>query len=338
MKAVALKRYLPIANSESLLDVVLDDPVPTGHDLLVEVKAIAVNPVDYKVRSPKDQVEDQPRVLGWDVAGVVRATGPAAVLFKPGDEVYYAGSITRPGANSELHLVDERIVGMKPRNLGFAEAAALPLTTITAWEALFDRLGIAKDGADAGKSLLIIGGAGGVGSIAIQLAKRLAKLKVIATASRPESAKWVRDLGADEVADHGKPLSDELKSIGTPEVDYVLIATALEPYFPQLAGIVKPQGKVCLIVSPTGPVDLGPLMSKSITVAWELMFTRSMFGTADMVEQHKLLNAAAKLVEQGVLKSTVAQHYGKVTAQNLRKAHGELEGGRAIGKIVLEGF
>lgn len=338
MKAVALKRYLPIANPESLLDVALEDPVPTGRNLLVEVKAIAVNPVDYKVRSPKDQVENQPRVLGWDVAGVVRTAGPAAAFFKPGDEVYYAGSITRPGANSELHLVDERIVGRKPRNLSFAEAAALPLTTITAWEALFDRLGIAKDGADAGKSLLIIGGAGGVGSIAIQLAKRLAKLKVIATASRPESAKWVRDLGADEVVDHGKPLSEELKRVGTPEVDYVLIATALEPYFPQLAAIVKPQGKVCLIVSPTGPVDLGPLMSKSIMVAWELMFTRSMFGTADMVEQHKLLNAAAELVEEGVLKTTAAQHYGKVTAQNLRRAHAELEGGRAIGKIVLEGF
>jgi NADPH:quinone reductase len=338
MKAVALKRYLPIDNPESLLDVVIDDPVPTGRDLLVEVKAVAVNPVDYKIRSPKDQVELQPKVLGWDVAGVVRAVGSEATLFKPGDEVYYAGSITRPGANSELHIADERIVGRKPRNIGFAEAAALPLTTITAWEALFDRLRISKEGVDVGKSLLVIGGAGGVGSIAIQLAKRLAKLNVIATASRPESEKWVRELGADHVVDHNKPLAGELKRIGVPEVDYVLIATALEPYFPQLAEIVKPQGAVSLIVSPTKPVDLGPLMSKSISVAWELMFTRSMFGTSDMIEQHKLLNATAELVEQGVVKTTVAQHYGKVTALNLRKAHETLEGGRAIGKIVLEGF
>jgi NADPH:quinone reductase len=338
MKAVALKRYLPIDNPQSLLDVVLDDPVPAGRDLLVEVKAIAVNPVDYKIRSPKDLIEEQPKVLGWDVAGVVRAVGPDAALFKPGDEVYYAGSITRPGANSELHLADERIVGRKPRNIGFAEAAALPLTTITAWEALFDRLRISSNGTDAGKTLLIVGAAGGVGSIAIQLAKRLANVNVIATASRPESTKWVRELGADAVVDHGKPLAEELKRIGFSEVDYVLLATAPEPYFSQLSAIVKPQGSVCLIVSPQGPLDLGSLMSKSIAIVWELMFTRSMYGTADMIEQHRLLNATADLVEQGIVKTTVAQHFGKVSALNLRKAHETLEGGRAIGKIVLEGF
>lgn len=335
MKAVALTRYLPIDNPESLLDVELPAPVATGRDLLVAVKAISVNPADYKARSPKPQVEAAPRVLGWDAAGVVAAVGPEVGLFAVGDEVYYAGSIERPGCNSELHLVDERIVGKKPKTLGFAEAAALPLTTLTAWEALFDRLGVSKIGGDAGKSVLVIGGAGGVGSIAIQIAKRLAGLTVIATASRPESSAWVRDLGADTVIDHRRPLADELRGR---EVDYILCLTEASPYFPAFADIIKPQGKICMIVRTDAPLPLGALMRKSVTVAWELMFTRSAFGTPDMIEQHRHLNAAAELVDRGVLRTTLHERYGTIDAANLRRAHAALESGRTMGKIVLEGF
>ena len=338
MKAVGLTRYLPIDDPESLLDVELPAPVATGRDLLVEVRAVAVNPVDYKVRSPKSQVEAAPRVLGWDAAGVVQAVGDEVTLFAPGDEVYYAGSIARPGCNSELHLVDERIVGKKPKTIGFAEAAALPLTTLTAWEGLFDRLGISRTGGHAGASILLIGGAGGVGSIAIQLAKQLARLRVIATASRPESTRWVRELGADDVVDHTRPLADQLRELGCPEVDYLMCLTAPEPYFGTFASIIKPQGKICLIVEAAGLLPLGSLMRKSATVAWELMFTRAIFQTPDMIEQHAILGAAAELVERGVLKTTVAQHAGTINAANLRRAHQTLEQGHATGKIVLEGF
>jgi NADPH2:quinone reductase len=338
MKAVGLYRYLPIDHPESLLDVTLDIPPPTGHDLQVEVKAISVNPVDYKQRSPKEQVERTPRVLGWDVAGVVSAVGSDVALFKPGDAVYYAGSRTRPGANSEFHLVDERIVGRKPRNLGFAEAAALPLTTLTAWEALFDRLGISRSGAHAGRAILIIGGAGGVGSIAIQLAKQLARLDVIATASRPESIAWVRAHGADHVVDHTKDFAPQLAGLGRPEVDYVLCLNSTDEHFPAFARIVKPQGKICAIVPTQKPVELGPLMAKSVTFAWELMFTRPTFQTPDMIAQHELLDEAAALIEAGRLTTTVTTNLGKIDAANLKRAHSLLEGGHVIGKIVLEGF
>lgn len=338
MKAIGLTQYLPIDRADALRDIELPAPVASGHDLLVRVKAISVNPVDYKVRSPKDKVEDPPRVLGWDAAGVVEAVGPEATLFKPGDQVFYAGSITRPGANSELHLVDERIVGRKPANLGFAEAAALPLTALTAWEALFSRLRVARDGADAGKTVLILNGAGGVGSIAIQLAKKIAGLKVIATASRPESIAWVRGLGADEVVDHTQPLAPQLKAIGQAEVDYLLCFTDVAKYFDEFAAIVKPQGAIAAIVEPKGPLPLGSLMGKSITFAWELMFTRAMFGTPDMIEQHRLLNEVAAMIEQGELKTTLGQHLGAINAANLRRAHQILESGRTIGKLVLEDF
>lgn len=338
MKAVGLTRYLPIENPEALLDITLDAPAAARRDLLVEVRAVAVNPVDTKVRSPKDQVEATPRVLGWDAAGVVKAVGDEVTLFRPGDEVYYAGSIARPGCNSELHLVDERIVGRKPRTLGFAEAAALPLTTLTAWEVLFDRLGVSRAGAHRGASVLVIGGAGGVGSIAIQLAKRLAGLRVIATASRPESTRWAQDLGADDVIDHTRPLAEQLRDLGAPEVDFILCLTAPDPYVPALAPIIKPQGKIGLIVEPKGPLPIGSLMRKSATIAWELMFTRALFETPDMAEQHAILNATADLVERGDLKTTLAHHLGAITAANLRRAHQTLEAGHATGKIVLEGF
>ena len=338
MKAVGLHRYLPLSDPESLLDLDVPAPTPAGRDLLVAVKAISVNPVDYKMRSPKAQVEKEPRILGWDVAGVVQAAGPNARLFKPGDAVYYAGARMRQGGNSELHLVDERIVGRKPATLGFPEAAAMPLTLLTAWEGMFERIAISSSGAHAGRSILIIGGAGGVGSIAVQLARRLAKLTVIATASRPESAAWVRELGADHVVDHSRDLAPQLAALGTPEVDYVFVLSNIEPYVGAFPTIVAPQGKICAIVGTPAPLDLGPLMPKSITFAWELMFTRPQYQTPDMIRQHEILDAAAALFDNGLLRTTMTTNLGRIDAANLRRAHALLESGRVIGKVVLEGF
>jgi NADPH:quinone reductase len=338
MKAVALTRYLPISNPESLIDIELDKPAPTGRDLLVKIEAISVNPVDTKVRAPKDKVEETPRVLGWDAAGVVEAVGPDATLFKPGDPVYYAGSVTRQGANCEFHLVDERIVGAKPKSLDFTHAAALPLTTITAWEALFERLGVSPQGADEGKSVLVIGGAGGVGSIGIQLAKKVAKLTVIATASRPESAKWATELGADHIVNHFDDIPKQLKAIGFENVDYVLIFNDTDKHFPAAAEVIKPQGGICTIVENSRPLQVELLKSKSAAFHWEFMFTRSMFGTPDMIEQHKLLSEVARLIDAGTLTTTLGRNLGKIDAANLREAHRLLEEGRSIGKLVLTGF
>ncbi|VVE27634.1 zinc-binding alcohol dehydrogenase family protein [Pandoraea soli] len=338
MKAVGLTRYLPIDDPKSLEDIELPTPTPAARDLLVKVEAISVNPVDTKVRAPKDKVEAAPRVLGWDAAGTVAAVGPDVTLFKVGDPVYYAGSITRPGANSEFHLVDERIVGHMPTSLDFAGAAALPLTTITAWEALFDRLGIAPDGGDEGKSILIVGGAGGVGSIAIQLARRLAQLHIVATASRPASADWCRQLGAQHVIDHTQDIPAQLQSIGMPQVDFVLCLNDTDAHFPAMAQVVAPQGKICSIVENAGPLDIGLLKNKSATFVWEFMFTRAMFATPDMIAQHKLLTEVARRVDAGTLRTTVGEVLGPINAVNLRRAHAQLEGGRTIGKLVLAGF
>ena len=331
MKAVGLYKYLPIDHPESLLDIEVDAPAAAGRDLQVEVRAISVNPVDTKRRAPKDAVEKTPKILGFDAAGVVRSVGPEASLFKPGDAVYYAGSVIRQGTNSELHLVDERIAGRKPANLSFAEAAALPLTTLTAWELMFDRMGISKTGAHAGRSMLILGGAGGVGSMAIQLAKRLARLHVTASASRAESLAWVKSLGADATIDHTQPL-------GESEYDYVLCLTSPEPNWAQFPRIVKAQGKLGLIVRTVRPIDLQILHDKSITVCLEGMFTRSTFRTDDIVAQHQLLTEAAGLIEAGVLKGTMKQNLGRICAANLKQAHKLLEQGHVIGKLVLEGW
>ena len=339
MKAVGLYQYLPVDHPESLLDLEVGTPVATGHDLLVGVKAISVNPVDTKRRAPRvgtaDLVEKTPKILGWDATGIVEAVGPEVTLFKPGDAVYYAGSVIRPGANSEFHLVDERIVGRKPANLPFPDAAALPLTTLTAWELMFERMGISKSGADgrnaAGKSVLILGGAGGVGSMAIQLAKKLAKLHVTASASRAESIAWCKGLGADETVDHTKPLEGV-------EYDYVLCFSSSDAYWSIFPKIVKPQGKIGMIVRTTRPVDLAILHDKSISVCLEGMFTRSTFQTPDMAAQHALLDEAAGLVEAGVLKGTMTQNLGKIDAANLRRAHQMLENGHVTGKLVLEGW
>ena len=339
MKAVGLTRYLPIKDPQSLADIELPTPSPGPRDLLVKIEAIAVNPVDTKVRAPKDKVENPPRVLGWDAAGVVQAVGSAVTLFKPGDRVFYAGDITRPGSNSEFQLVDERIAGHCPASLSFAQAAALPLTAITAWEALFDRLRVpTPPNAQPQRSILLIGGAGGVGSIAIQLASRVAGLKVIATASRPESAKWCRELGADVVVNHFGNLAEQVRAAGFKHVDYVLIMNDTDQHMPAAAELVAPQGGICTIVENKKPLDLTPLKNKSAAFVWEFMFTRAMFITPDMIEQHYLLDEIARLIDAGVIRTTVAEVLKPINAANLRAAHATLEGGRAIGKVVLEGF
>jgi len=337
MKAVGYTTPLPIANPLSLLDIEIPAPIATGRDLLVEIKAISVNPVDVKVRASGKPDGTEYKVLGWDAAGVVKAVGPACTLFKPGDEVYYAGSIARPGTNAELHLVEERIVGKKPRSLNFAQAAALPLTTITAWELLFDRFGVQPGKpADAG-SLLVVGGAGGVGSILIQLARRLTGLTVIATASRPETQQWCRELGAHHVIDHTQPFAEQLKAIGIPEVEYIASLTGTEGHYANLVQVLAPQGSFGLIDDPK-TLDAKPLKRKSASLHWEFMFTRAVFGTHDILAQHKLLNEAADLVDAGVLRTTLADTLGAINAANLKQAHTLLEGGRVRGKLVLEGF
>jgi zinc-binding alcohol dehydrogenase family protein len=337
MKAVALTHYLPISNPNSLLDVELPKPNPTGQDLLLRVEAISINPVDTKVRAPKMQVESVPRVLGWDASGVVEAVGSAVKQYKPGDEVYYAGDITRPGSNAEFQLVDERIVGRKPRSISFAEAAALPLTAITAWETLFERMNIDKHGANTGQSLLIIGGAGGVGSIAIQLAK-LAGLQVFATASRPETRDWVLKLGADHVLNHRLPLTAELAALGYKEVDFIANFNNTDYYWKVMAELIRPQGKIVCIVGNNAPLDLNLLKSKSATFAWEFMFTRSTFQTPDMSEQGLLLNEVAALIDAGKLRSTLTETLVPINASNLRTAHAKIESGMTIGKISLAGW
>ncbi len=335
MKALGLKQYLPISDENSLLDFEIPKPTAKGKDLLVQVKAISVNPVDTKVRAQSDKVESEPRILGWDSAGVVVEVGAEVTEFQVGDEVYYAGDITRPGSNSEFQLVDERIVGSKPQNLDFSHAAALPLTSITAWEALFERLNIDKKGADTGKSILIINGAGGVGSIAIQLAKKLAKLHVIATASRPETIAWCEKLGADQVVNHRHNLADEINKIGHQNVDYILCLNDTDGHWEAMTKAIKPQGIICSIVENKQPLDMSTLKSKSAAFVWEFMFTRSMYQTEDMIEQSNLLNELSKAIEDGLIMTTCNDIVKPINAKNLRNVHQRLEKGRAIGKIVL---
>ena len=335
MKAVGYKQPSPIQSPESLIDITLPEPVAAGHDLLVEVKAISVNPVDMKVRAGSPPFAgDEYRVLGWDAVGVVKAVGPEVTAFHPGDEVFYAGAITRPGTNAEFHLVDERIVGRKPRTLDFIHAAALPLTSLTAWEILFDRLGV-KPGKPVGAgSLLVIGGAGGVGSILIQLARKLTGLTVIATASRPETRKWCLDLGAHFVIDHSRPFAPQLKEIGIPEVEYITSLTATDVHYPAFLEVLAPQGHVAVIDDPK-TLDVKPMKRKSAALHWELMFTRSIFNTSDMIAQQRILNEVADLVDEGIIKTTMAHNFGLVNAANLRRAHELLESGKSYGKIVL---
>lgn len=339
MKAIAYQTALPVSDPLSLQDVDLPVPQPGPRDLLVDVRAIAVNPVDSKVRAGVSADAGQWKVLGWDVVGTVRAVGSGVSLFKVGDRVWYAGAINRAGANAEQHLVDERIAALAPASLSDAQAAAMPLTTITAWEMLFDRLGVAKGDASKGRSLLIIGAAGGVGSVLTQLARQLTGLTVIGTASRPETSQWVRDLGAHHVLDHSKPLSEAVKKAGLAAPDYVVSLTHTEQHFGQIAELIAPQGKFGLIDDPApGSIQIGALKRKAVSLHWEFMFTRSLFETPDMIEQHHLLTEVAGLIDAGRLKTTLGEHFGTINATNLKRAHALLESGRARGKIVLEGF
>jgi len=337
MKAIGYQQSLPIGDPRSLLDIEQDDPTPGPRDLLVEVRAISVNPVDTKIRMRVQPEDGQQQVLGWDAAGVVRAVGSEVSLFKPGDEVFYAGALDRPGANSELHLVDERIVGRKPASLDFAAAAALPLTSITAWELLFERLQVSEGKEDRGQRLLIVGAAGGVGSILTQLARQLTGLQVIGSASRSDTQAWVRELGAHEVIDHSQPLAAELLRHGISNVTHVASLTHTDLHLPQIVEALQPQGRLALIDDPAN-LDISLLKRKSLSLHWEFMYTRSLYQTPDMIAQHHLLNRVAELIDSGVLKTTLGEHYGTINAENLRRAHAFIESGKAKGKIVLEGF
>ena len=336
MKAIAYQ-HAQASAAGSLHDITLPEPLATGHDLLVEVRAVSVNPVDAKVRSGVSAPDGEWKILGWDAAGVVRAVGPEVRFFKPGDRVWYAGDISRPGTNAELHLVDERIVGHMPKSLDFAQAAALPLTSITAWEMLFDRLQLKRGELPSDDRLLIIGASGGVGSIMTQLARQLTAVTVIGTASRPATQAWVHELGAHHVIDHNRLLSEELKKIGIDNASHIVSLNSTDQHFAQIVETIAPQGKFGLIDDPQ-PIDVNKLKRKSVSLHWELMFTRSLFGTDDMVAQHHLLNEMAELVDAGIIRTTLAEHFGTINAANLMRAHALLESGKARGKIVLEGF
>ncbi len=339
MKAVALTQYLAIDLPESFLDVGLPKPAPSGRDLLIAVAAVAVNPVDTKVRAGRGKegvTEDPPRVIGWDASGRVEAVGDEVTLFKPGDEVWYAGDITRAGCNAEFQLVDERIVGRKPTSLSHAEAAALPLTTITAYEAFFDRLGIDRDGADKGQSILIVGASGGVGSIGIQLAKH-AGLVVIATASRPETVAWVKELGADHVVSHREDMVRQVRDLGFAHLDHIAIFNDMR-HWDAAVELVRPQGGIVSIDDTDLPMPMAGMKSKAASFHWEFMFARSMHQTPDMIEQHRLLTWVAAEIDAGRIRTTLDQVLSPINAANLREAHRLIETGQAKGKIVIERF
>ncbi|MBB3657306.1 NADPH2:quinone reductase [Rhizobium sp. BK650] len=337
MRAVAYKTPQPIAAETSLIDVELPTPEARGHDLLIEIKAVSVNPVDVKVRASMAPPADELRVLGFDAAGIVRAVGSDVSLFKPGDEVFYSGVINRPGSNAEFQLVDERIVGRKPKSLDFAAAAALPLTSITAYEALFDRLRVTDPVPGAAPALLIIGGAGGVGSIAIQIARALTDLTVIATASRPETQAWVKELGAHHVIDHSQPIAPQVEALGIGAPGFIFSTTNTDKHVADIVEALAPQGRFALIDDPR-TFDIVPFKRKAVSVHWELMFTRPLFGTPDMIEQHKLLNRISELVDAGKIRTTLSETVGTINAANLKKAHAMVESGKMKGKAVLAGF
>ncbi len=339
MKAVGFTHYLPIEETGSFLDLEIDKPVPLGRDILVAVKAVAVNPVDTKVRSGRGKegvVENPARIIGYDASGIVESVGADVALFKKGDEVYYAGDITRSGTNQEFHLVDERIVGHKPKSLSHAEAAALPLTTITAYEAFFDRLGIDRDGAANGQSILIIGAGGGVGSIGIQLARH-AGLSVIATASRPETEAWVRELGADHVINHREDMVAQVRALGMQHVDHVAIFNDMR-HWETAVELIRPQGGIVSIDDTDLPMPMGGMKMKAASLHWEFMFARAMHQTPDMIGQHKLLSKVAKQIDSGRIRTTLSQVLSPITAASMREAHRLIETGKAKGKIVVEGF
>ncbi len=337
MKAVGYTQSLPIDDPQALFDFEADKPEPKGRDIRVAVKAISVNPVDFKVRKRAQPPAGDTKILGYDAAGVVDAVGPEVTMFKPGDAVFYAGSILRQGTNAEFHLVDERIVGRKPASLDFTQSAALPLTAITAWELLFDRLGVAPGKSLDARTLLIIGGAGGVGSILIQLARRLTGLTVVATASRPETVTWCEDLGAHAVIDHSKPMKPQIEALKLPPVALIASLTGTEQHYKALADLIAPQSKFGLIDDPA-EFSMIAFKNKAVSVHWESMFTRSSFQTPDMIAQHHLLNDVADLIDKGVLRTTLDKTFGTINAANLKRAHALLESGKSHGKIVLAGW
>jgi zinc-binding alcohol dehydrogenase family protein len=338
MKAIGYIQSLPPSDPKSLFDFELPTPTPRSRDLLVSVRAVSVNPVDTKVRMRQQGSDAHPKVLGYDCAGVVESIGPDITFFKPGDEVFYAGTILRPGTNSEFHIVDERLVGHKPKSLSFAEAAALPLTSITAWELLFDRLRISREKPEHTGTLLVVGASGGVGSILIQLASRLTALTVIGSASRPETQQWVLKLGAHHTVDHSKKLSEEVRKLGIQQAEYIIGLTHTDQHFDEIVEIIAPQGAFALIDDPD-LIDVRKFKTKSASLHWESMFTRSVFHTPDMIEQHRILEQISTLVDEGVIRTTLgATSGGRITAENLRKAHAAIESHKSIGKIVLDGF
>lgn len=337
MRAVAYTQAGPIDRPDALLDTEFEDPVATGRDILVAVQAVSVNPVDTKVRQSAARSGTGWRTLGWDAAGTVVAVGEQVTAFRPGDEVYYAGSIARQGTNSQLHLVDERIVAAKPRSLDWAQAAAIPLTAITAWETLFDRLDVRKSVPGAAAAIVIVGGAGGVGSIAIQLARQLTGLTVIATASRPETQDWVRRMGAHHVIDHHGSLAEQVAALGIGAPAFVFSTTHSDRHAAQLAELIAPQGRLALIDDPVG-LDMTLFKRKAVSLHWELMFTRSLFETADMAEQGALLAEVARLIDDGKIVTTLTERLQPISAANLKQAHTVVESGTAIGKIALEGW
>lgn len=336
MKAIGIKTSLPISEENSLIQFETERPVPKGHDLLIKIKVIGMNPVDYKVRqkSVQNQELDTPKILGWDAVGIVEAVGDKVTLFKTGDEVFYAGDITRPGSNAEYQLVDERIVGKKPNNISDAEAAVMPLTSLTAWETLFDRLKLTP-GEGKGKTILIISGAGGVGSIATQLAKKLTNLTVIATASRSESRLWCQNMGADHVVNHHN-LIEEVHALGINTINYILNFSGTSDHWKNIIELIDSQGHICTIAeSPGNHIDIGSFKSKSITLSYELMYTRSIYQTEDMIEQHHILNKIATMLENSEIKSTLNSTLNGFTTENLKEAHQKLESGKTIGKIAI---
>ncbi|WP_318594833.1 zinc-binding alcohol dehydrogenase family protein [Enterobacter kobei] len=336
MKAVGYKVPGPIAEDASLVDIDLPRPVAEGGDILVEVKAVSVNPVDYKIRSSTPPADGDWKVLGWDAAGIVQEVGPDVTQFAVGDEVYYAGSLIRPGTSAEFHLVDARIVGRKPASLDWAEAAALPLTTLTAWEAMFDRLDVTKPVPGAA-AILIIGGAGGVGSIAIQIARQRTDLIVISTASRPETQEWVKGLGAHHVIDHSRPLAPQIAELNIGAPAFVFSTTHTEQHASDIAELIAPQGRFGFIDDPKA-LDVMLFKRKAVSIHHELMFTRSLYGTPDMDEQGKILNSLAVLVDDGKIRTTLTEKLSPINAANLKTVHALIESGAARGKIVLEGF
>jgi zinc-binding alcohol dehydrogenase family protein len=336
MPAVAYRKSLPVQDEESLVDIELPVPVPGPRDLLVQVEAVAVNPVDYKVRQGNDP-GGEPKVLGWDAAGTVVAVGDEVELFAVGDEVFYAGALDRPGANARFHAVDERLVGRKPATLSFAEAAALPLTSLTAWEGLFERLGLHRDALKQDGTLLVTAAAGGVGAMVAQLARALTSLTVVGTASRPETAEFARRMGVTHVVDHHRPLPQQLAEVAPGGVDYVFSTAGTDRNLSAYADLLKPFGQI-VAIDDFGAVEIGLLKSKSISFHWELMYTRSLYQTPDQAEQHRILTQIARLVDEGILTTTATQDLGTINAAHLREAHRILESGTAIGKITLTGF